>query len=90
MAGSHANGTLEVAPSKEALMNGLNSSLEEATRLVATGEEREALQMLHEAVDATHDPALLREIHELAAMAHESSQGFHKIEWHRLMIDTEQ
>ena len=70
-------------------MNASNSGLEEATTLVAAGEERKALQILHEAVDATHDPALLGEIHELAAMAHESSRGFHKIEWHRLMIETE-
>lgn len=70
-------------------MNGSADSMEEATRLVAAGEERKALQILHDAVDATHDPELLREIHELATMAHESSQGFHKIEWHRLMIETE-
>jgi len=70
-------------------MNSSTDGIEEATRLVAAGEERKALQILHDAVDATHDPDVLRDIHELAAMAHESSQGFHKIEWHRLMIETE-
>jgi len=70
-------------------MNELNGILEEATGLVAAQEEGKALQILHQAVDATHDPALLHEIHELATMAHESSLGFHKIEWHRLMIETE-
>lgn len=69
-------------------MNGSTGRLEEATRLVAVGDERHALQLLHEAVDASHEPELLREVHELAAMAHESSAGFHKIEWHRLMIET--
>lgn len=35
------------------------------------------------------DPGLLGEVHELATMGHESSRGFHKIEWQRLMFDTE-
>lgn len=67
-------------------MNGI----EEATRLVAAGQEAKALQILHRAVDATHDPELLRQIHELAETTHESSRGFHKIEWHRLMLETEE
>jgi hypothetical protein len=70
-------------------MNGSHDGIDQAAKLVAAGEERKALQVLHDTVDATHDPELLREIHELAAMAHDSSRGFHKIEWHRLMIETE-
>lgn len=70
-------------------MSDLGEEIEEATALLAANNEAKALQILRGAVDATHDPGLLREIHELATMAHESSRGFHKIEWHRLMIETE-
>jgi hypothetical protein len=55
----------------------------------ALGNEASALQVFHDAASATHDFELLREIHEFAAQAHESSRGFHKSEWHRLMIETE-
>ncbi|HVS85436.1 MAG TPA: hypothetical protein VHD91_07380 [Gaiellaceae bacterium] len=65
------------------------NTLEQASRLVATGDERRALQILHETVDATADPELLREIHALAENAHESSHGLHRIEWERLMLETE-
>ena len=70
-------------------MSDLGEEIEEATALLASHNEAKALHVLRDAVDATHDPGLLREIHELAAMAHESSSGFHKIEWHKLMIETE-
>ena len=70
-------------------MSDLGKRIEEATTLLASGNEAKALQSLHDAATATDDPELLREIHELAAQAHESSRGFHKIEWHRLMIETE-
>jgi hypothetical protein len=64
-------------------------SLDKATELVAEGREAEALRLLRDAVDATSDPELLRDIHELAAQAHDSSRGFHRIEWHKLMLETE-
>jgi len=70
-------------------MSELDKPVEEATALLAAGRESRALEILRTAADATHDPGLLREIHELAAASHESSRGFHKIEWQRLMIATE-
>ena len=63
--------------------------IEEAAVLLTAGREARALEILRTAADATHDAGLLREIHELAAAGHESSRGFHKIEWQRLMIATE-
>jgi len=70
-------------------MSDLGEEIEEATALLAASDEAKALQILRDAVDATHDPGLLKEIHELATMGHESSRGFHRIEWHKLMIETE-
>lgn len=70
-------------------MSDLGESIEKARALLASGDEAKALQVLHGAVAATHDPELVSAIHELATQAHESSHGFHKIEWHRLMIETE-
>lgn len=70
-------------------MSALDETIEEARALLAAGNETKALQLLHAAADATHDPELLAEIHELAAMGHASSRGFHKIEWHRLMFESE-
>lgn len=64
--------------------------LEEATELVAAGQEAKALQLLRDATDSTHDPEVLRRIHELAAEAHDASRGFHRIEWHKLVLETEQ
>jgi hypothetical protein len=74
---------------KGARVSDLGKRIEEAAVLLALGNEAKALQVLHEAARATHDFELLREIHEFAAQAHESSRGFHTIEWHRLMIETE-
>lgn len=70
-------------------MSNLDEEIGEATALLAMGNEAKALEILRDAVDATHDPGLLSEIHELATTAHESSRGFHRIEWHKLMIETE-
>jgi len=70
-------------------MSEVDKPVEEATALLAAGREAQALEILGTAADATHDPGLLREIHELAAATHEASRGFHKIEWQRLMIATE-
>jgi hypothetical protein len=67
----------------------LSESIVEATALLESRDEAKALQVLRDAFDASHDPGLLTEIHEFATQAHESSRGFHKIEWHRLMIETE-
>ena len=74
---------------KEERVSDLGECIEEATALLASHDEAKALHVLRDAVDASHDPGLLREIHELATQAHESSRGFHKIEWHKLMIETE-
>jgi hypothetical protein len=74
---------------KGVTMSDLGEEIEEATALLAASDEAKALQILRDAVDATHDPGLLKEIHELATMDHESSRGFHRIEWHKLMIETE-
>ena len=70
-------------------MSAPTNGIAAAGRLLEAGKEREALQMLHELLGATHDSTLRHEIHLLAERAHESSHGFHKIEWHRLMIETE-
>jgi len=70
-------------------VNGSGAGIAEATRFVTDGDERKALQLLHELVDSDADPELRHEIHDLAATAHESSHGFEKIEWHRLMLETE-
>jgi hypothetical protein len=74
---------------KEERVSDIGECIEEATALLASHDEAKALHVLRDAVDASHDPGLLREIHELATQAHESSRGFHKIEWHKLMIETE-
>lgn len=70
-------------------MSELDKPVEEAAALLAAGQEAQALETLRAAADATDDPGLLRAIHELAATGHDSSRGFHKIEWQRLMIATE-
>jgi hypothetical protein len=74
---------------KEERMSDLGKCIEEATTLLASRDEAKALQVLRDAIDTSHDPGLVREIHDFATQAHESSHGFHKIEWHRLMIETE-
>jgi len=63
--------------------------LAEAQTLVAVGDERRAMQLLRAAIDETADPELIGAIHDFAIAAHESSHGFHKIEWNRLAIETE-
>jgi hypothetical protein len=64
--------------------------IEEAEALLAAGKEAKALEILHSTAATTpHDPGLLREIHELATRGHDSSSGFHKLEWRKLMIETE-
>lgn len=61
----------------------------EAMELFDAGHEPQALQVLRDALAADDDSELRHEIHLLAASMHESSHGFHKIEWHRLVLDTE-
>ncbi|MGD0714044.1 MAG: hypothetical protein ABSB24_07630 [Gaiellaceae bacterium] len=70
-------------------MNDLDTSIEEAQALLASGHEAKAVQLLHDTLTATHDPELLQQIHELAAQAHERARGFQKIEWRKLMIESE-
>ncbi len=74
---------------KEAQVDDLRAQIEEARGLAASHDEAKALKLLHYALDHTNDPALVAEIHELATSAHEASRGFHKIEWNRLMIESE-
>ena len=65
------------------------SAIEEAGRLVAAGDDGKALQILHGLVEASDDRELRQRVHELAVAAHDSSRGFQKIEWHRLVIETD-
>lgn len=41
-------------------MSDLGEEIEEATALLAASDEAKALQILRDAVDATHDPGLLK------------------------------
>ena len=70
-------------------MNETAEKVEEARALLASGREPQATKILADAIDATDDPELLREILELAVEGHERSSGMHKIHWHELMIDAE-
>lgn len=70
-------------------MNDIGERIEQARALLASGEVLKAVRILGEAVDATDDPELLRQIHELAVEGHERAGGFQKIHWHELMIDAE-
>ena len=70
-------------------MSDLGETVEEARALLASGHEAKAVEILRDAIDATHDPELLRQIHELAVEAHEHTGGFHKLEWHKLVIESE-
>ena len=64
------------------------SPIEEAGGLIAAGDEQKAREILRELARWTDDPDLRSEIHELAEIAHDSSRGFEKMEWERLVIDT--
>lgn len=63
--------------------------IEEAQALLASGHEAKAVEILRDAIDATDDPELLSQIHQLAVEAHEHAGGFHKLEWHKLVVESE-
>jgi len=63
--------------------------IERARALLASGEQLKALGLLSEAVDATDDPDMLRQIDELAVLGHEQATGLQKIHWRELMISSE-
>ena len=69
-------------------MDAVLRPIEEARALVAAGDARKALEILRDLAETTDDPELRHEIHELAETAHDSSHGFQKMEWERLVIDT--
>lgn len=64
--------------------------IERALALLASGEQLKALECLSEAVDATDDPEMLGQIHELAVQGHEQAIGLQKIHWRELMISSEE
>ena len=63
--------------------------VEEARTLIASGHEARAIELLHETIHAADDPELLRQIHELAVDSHEQAGGFQKMEWHKLVVESE-
>ena len=70
-------------------MNAPIRTIDEAQALLASGHEAKAIEILREAVHETDDPELLARIHELAVESHERAGGFHKLEWHKLVIESE-
>ena len=70
-------------------MTDMHPAIGEATSLLGQGRDGEALRVLKTAIATTEDVALRRAVHELATEAHEAAHGLDKIEWHRLMIDTQ-
>ena len=67
----------------------LDEAIVKARTLLASDQEAKAVETLRDAIDATDDPELLRQIHEIAVEAHEHTAGFHKMEWHKLVVETE-
>jgi hypothetical protein len=63
--------------------------IEAAAKELAAGRDARALELLRELFAETDDLDVLDEIRRVAVEAHESSQGFHRIEWQRLAIDVE-
>jgi hypothetical protein len=74
---------------EEAIVNDVADKIERPRSLFVSGQEARAAELLGEVVDATDDPDLLRQIHELAVEDHERAGGFQKIHWRELMIDSE-
>ena len=90
MQSASGGNTMSSTQAKEADVSDPAHGIRDATALLGTGNEAAALLALHAALEAAgDDPAVRRDVHELAALAHETSHGFHKIEWQRLMFDTE-
>lgn len=64
--------------------------LDEARELLDGGHRVQALELLHEAVEgAGDDPVVLEQVHELAAHAHDDAVGLDRVEWQRLLIESE-
>ena len=71
-------------------MSDSEQGIREATTLLGTGDEAGALKAIRAALEAAGDDSAARhDVHALAVLAHDSSHGFHKIEWQRLLFDTE-
>lgn len=63
--------------------------LDRATAELEASHEGRALEILHELFGSTEDAETIEQIRRIAVEAHETSRGFHKIEWKRLAIDAE-
>lgn len=86
---ARARRTMSSTQAKEADVNDPEQGIRQAAALLGAGNEAAAILALHDALAAAgDDPAALREVHELATLAHQTSHGFHRIEWQRLMFDT--
>lgn len=65
------------------------SVVSDARSLLASGHEAKAVELLHDAVNASDEPELLRLVHELALEWHDRVEGFRKMEWHKLVVESE-
>lgn len=70
-------------------MRGETMLLETAADELAAGHDARAIECLRELFESTTDADVIDEIRTFAVTAHESSTGFHRIEWERLAIDAE-
>lgn len=71
-------------------MEDIAARIDEARTLLEAGGELGAAQLLETALAETDDPELLERIHALAVEGHERVQGFRKIHWDELVLDSEQ
>ena len=60
-------------------------TIDEARRELAAGHEKEAARMLTDAVYATHDPELERQIREFALQGREHAGRFGKGRWEEII-----
>lgn len=67
----------------------VGETIGEAQRLLASGHEARAVELLDRAIHATSDPEQLRQIHQVAVEVHGRAAGFGKIEWHKLVVESE-
>lgn len=70
-------------------MKGDTMLLETAAEELAAGHDALAMENLRELFETTTDADVIDAIRRFAVTAHESSTGFHRIEWERLAIDAE-
>ena len=62
-------------------MDTVTESLEEARRLMGTGDDKHAAQLLHTAALEGHDPAKAAQIHALATQGRERAGRFGRRRW---------